>query len=228
MSKNLISWLDLRLKFRRLIRFPDWYDTIRIMGSSDALAIYKQLQEKNIKFLDYGVLAKFTGCTNKNTIYKIADRLIEKTVITRLTDGKFMVIDSNLNDFEIANFLYQPSYISLESALSYYGILAQFSYSVTSVSTKKSKKVVINAKEYSYSTIKDELFAGYVKLDSFLIATREKGLLDMVYFDTKGITKIGQGDLDLNSIDETRLQEFAKKYNRQVNSRLNEVLNDRQ
>ena len=45
---------------------------------------------------------------------------------------------SSTNDFLLANFLYQPSYISLESALSFFGIVTGFAYQITSLTTKKT------------------------------------------------------------------------------------------
>ena len=53
-----------------------------------------------------------------------------------------------------ANYLYQPSYISLDSALSFYGVITGFSYKITSVSTKKTRSLIIDEKgEHKVSVI---------------------------------------------------------------------------
>ncbi len=49
------------------------------------------------------------------------------------------VIDSELMNF-LANKIVQPSYISLESALSYYQIIPERVYGVTSVTSKKTSQ----------------------------------------------------------------------------------------
>ena len=204
-------------------QFCNRCDIIQIMASSNALQIYRQLEKQGIRLLDYGVLSQITGYTKKNTLYKLADKLVENDIITKLTSGKFLVNDAGVGEFEVANYIYQPSYISLESALSYYGILAQFPYSVTSVTTRKSRKMQIKGKEYVYSTIKSGLFNGYVKLDTFLMASAEKALVDMAYFNTKGISNIDLSELDLSSIDRTKLRDMARMYNGQVNRYLEEI-----
>jgi hypothetical protein len=54
---------------------------------------------------------------------------------------------------EIANPLYGPSYISLEYALSYYGLIPERVESITSVTTKRSKKFITPLGSFSYEHI---------------------------------------------------------------------------
>lgn len=175
------------------------------------------MKNKGIKFLDYPVLKKLTGLENKNSLYKFAFRMEEANLIKSLNGGgKFMAADSQPEAFEIANFIYQPSYISLESALSNYGILSQFTYTVTSVTTKKTKKLVVEDKEYTYSQIKTELFWGYEKRNNFLIALPEKALLDSLYFLSKGIIDLSLEELDITDIDAQRLKDFQNQFSNEA------------
>src|SRR5258705_210846 len=47
---------------------------------------------------------------------------------------------TDVNLFELAQRVYGPSYISLESALSYHGLIPEAVYAVTSVCMKRSKE----------------------------------------------------------------------------------------
>jgi predicted transcriptional regulator of viral defense system len=90
-----------------------------------------------------------------------------------------------------ANKVYAPSYISLESALSFHGLIPEGVFNITSVSSLKKRNVKINSDKIqttlSYRKIKRELFFGYstVKIKnntSIVVADKEKSLLDFLYF----------------------------------------------
>ncbi len=89
--------------------------------------------------------------------------------------------------FLIANKIYRPSYVSLESALSIYGLIPEHPYTVTSVTTRKTSAFETRAGNYSYRKIKKELFFGYqVKKNGqgeWLLASPEKALLDYIYLN---------------------------------------------
>lgn len=182
------------------------------MESLSTLKISQKLKQSNIRLLNYSNLSAITGCTNQNTLYKLTQRLVEKDVIATLTAGHFLVVDSIVSEFEIANFVYQPSYISLHSALSSYGILSQFVYSVTSITTRKTKTMVIAERDYSYSHVDQRLFWGYQKTDGALIASPEKALLDSLYFMSKGIISLDIDDLDLSSINRRKLEKMVHQF----------------
>jgi len=126
--------------------------------------------------------------------------------------GKYHFLFREINDFELANFLVDPSYLSLESALSFYGILPQFPYTITSVTPLKSKKIIFKEKEYEFLHLNKKYFFGAQKIDRFLIAHPEKALLDELYFVSKKLRKIHYQDLDLTEINKTKLKNFLQKY----------------
>src|SRR3989339_1335591 len=64
--------------------------------------------------------------------------------------------------FEIANKLYQPSYISFETALSHYGIIPETVYVITSATTKRFNELNIKNSVFKYYKIKKKLFFGYI------------------------------------------------------------------
>ncbi len=86
----------------------------------------------------------------------------------------------------IANKLYQPSYISLHTALSFYGIIPEIVNSITSVSSLKTTTYQNDFGEYVYKKIKEELFFGFDLKSlsdkrAMKLAAPEKAILDLLY-----------------------------------------------
>ncbi|MEK7470869.1 MAG: hypothetical protein AAB622_02635 [Patescibacteria group bacterium] len=173
------------------------------------LKLINRLRELDIKFLTPTILARILETDNKNSVYKSLNRLQKNGVLQNLDKGKFLVSGSNATDFEIANFIVYPSYVSLESALSFYGILPQFPYSITSATTQRSKKIEYNNKNYEYVKISNKLFFGYLKSDDFLIASKEKALVDYLYLASKGLKNTDISEWDLSSIDKSTFNEIC-------------------
>ncbi len=75
-----------------------------------------------------------------------------------------MFTDTPLNEetlFLIANKLYAPSYVSFEMALSYYGLIPEGVYAITSATSKKTATFQTPIGKFSYRTLKPQLFFGY-------------------------------------------------------------------
>jgi predicted transcriptional regulator of viral defense system len=115
----------------------------------------------------------------------------EKGYIKKIIRGYYIFSDLQLNEtalFEIANKIYSPSYVSLEMALSYYNLIPESVYGITSVSTRKSCMHSTAVGDFSYRTIKPGLFFGYrlVGYDGkcFRMASLEKAVLDFFYLNT--------------------------------------------
>ncbi len=115
----------------------------------------------------------------------------KKGYIKRIANSLFIFADANLNDmklFYLANRIYEPSYISLESALSYYGFIPEAVYRITSVTTKKTNIFENGGLVFSYKTIKNNLNFGYNLIPwenvSIKIAEPEKAIIDFFYLNT--------------------------------------------
>lgn len=160
--------------------------------SIDKISFINLLKEKNIAFFKAYELKKIFRIENDNTLRHLLVRLHKTNVVKRLMRNKYQfVYAKNIpSDYAIANFLISPSYISLETALSYYGFLEQFPYRITSIIQAKSRQIKIQEKTYAFSQIKNNYFKDYTKLDDFLIATKEKALFDYLYFTYKGLRPI--------------------------------------
>jgi len=87
-----------------------------------------------------------------------------KGYIKKVIKGYYIFSDLELNEnalFEIANKIYKPSYVSFETALSFYHLIPESVYGITSASTRRTYKFKTQMAEFSYRTIKPELFFGY-------------------------------------------------------------------
>lgn len=88
----------------------------------------------------------------------------------------------------VANRIYRPSYISLHTALAFYGMIPEAVLQITSVTTLKTASFRNEFGEYTYNNIKPAMMFGYEAKPmadgrSLLIATPEKALLDLLYLN---------------------------------------------
>lgn len=89
----------------------------------------------------------------------------------------------------IAAKLYAPSYISLQYALSLYGIIPDAVFEITSVTTKSTRFFKTPFGNFRYRKIKTSCFFGFAplqhgKLSSYL-ASPEKALVDLLYLNSR-------------------------------------------
>lgn len=129
---------------------------------------------------------QFHGFNRMNLYYWQKKGYIEKI---RNKWYVFSDVESNEpNNFLIANKIYNPSYISLESALNYYGIIPEGVFIYTSVTTLKTNSIKTPKGTFRYSNIKPEFFFGYelVKYNGKIIkiAGIEKTLCDYFYLNS--------------------------------------------
>ena len=149
----------------------------------------------------------------------------EKGYIKKLRRGFYMFSDLVLNEetlFLIANRLYSPSYVSLETALSFYGLIPEGVYSLTSVSTKKTASFKTTITEFSYRKIKPTLLFGYrletQKGQGYKIAEMEKAVLDYVYLNPDIVQEADFHEWRFNSqeflvkADMVKVREYAKVF----------------
>ena len=143
-------------------------------------------------------------------------RFLKKGLIFQIKRGLYCFDKENIDELILANKLYQPSYISLETALNYYGIIPDIPQEITSVTPITTKLIKTSLGRFSYTKIKRELFFGFKKIKStkskeyFQLAYPEKALLD--YFYLRKIKNAADLRLDLKNIDINRYQKFLKSY----------------
>ena len=143
-------------------------------------------------------------------------RWIKKGLLIRLRQGYFTFPEyKSKPDYALffANRMYRPSYISLHSALSFYGMIPESVVQIISVTSLKTAVFTNVFGEYTFKTIKPNLMFGY-GLKPFnggralQIADPEKALLDLLYLYPAYHTSRDMEDLRL---DEDYLHDNLKK-----------------
>jgi len=181
--------------------YNTWY-----MSSLDNL---NKLYKNNISLLTTLDIENLLQIKSSRTLEDLIKRLIQENVLTSVEKGKYYVTSKQPSNFEIANFLYSPSYISFETALNYYGLLSQFPLEITSATLGKKTEKEINNQLYTYSKIDKKLFTGYYKESNYLIATKEKALFDEIYLISKSIKSESiLQNLDLLNFEMVKFNEF--------------------
>jgi predicted transcriptional regulator of viral defense system len=116
----------------------------------------------------------------------------DKGYIRKVIKGFYVLADRALDEwalFEIANRIYKPSYVSLETALAHYQLIPESVYGVTSISTRRSYRFASSLAEFRYRTVTPRLFFGYdlaaAGARRVKIARPEKAVLDFLYLNPR-------------------------------------------
>lgn len=157
-----------------------------------------------------------------------ARRLVEwqqKRYIQRIANRWYLFSDTPRDErllWWIANRIYQPSYLSVETALSFYGLIPEGVYTLTSVGSRKTQLIQTPLASFRYQHLKPALYFGYQILRApaanpsadrpVLIAHLEKALLDFCYLNPHLTTVDDFAGLRLNATllrDQLDLQRLA-------------------
>ena len=123
-----------------------------------------------------------------SNIYQKINNECKKVILVKIKRGLYT--DDLYNDKEIiANICYNPSYISFEYALSYYGLIPEFVSTFTSATFGKKNNKIYHMKDctFDYRSVPDEVFPMGIlimknsKDISYKIASKEKALCDLLY-----------------------------------------------
>ena len=117
-------------------------------------------------------------------------RLERQGQLIRLKRGVFVVspevTQQELSMELIANHLYGPSYVSLESALRYYGLIPERVFTTSSITLKRARSFETPLGRFEYLTMPTAYYPIGITQDTiddtytFLIATPEKALCDLI------------------------------------------------
>lgn len=116
----------------------------------------------------------------------------KKGLIVRLRKGLYVLreeergIQLSLN--YLANQIFIPSYISLESALAFYGLIPEFIAQITSITTRKTCRFQNEFGLFSYQHLKPGCYTGFTLLKdengfNVLISEPEKAIVDFLYLN---------------------------------------------
>jgi predicted transcriptional regulator of viral defense system len=93
--------------------------------------------------------------------------------------------------FLLANRIRKASYVSLQSALSHFGMIPEYVPVVVSVTTGRPEEVRTGLGAYAFRHVRKALFGGFLSVtvapgQTAFLATPEKALLDLIYLTPGG------------------------------------------
>ncbi len=112
------------------------------------------------------------------------------------------LLTGDADRFIVANRIYHPSYVSLQSAMRWYDFIPEGVFTVTSITTLKTTSFETPIGAFQYRNLKKELFFGYRLEKSgefhFKIADPEKTMLDFLHLHPDAGNEDGLHELRLN------------------------------
>ncbi len=143
------------------------------------------------------------------------ERWRKKGLLLRLKKGVFILAKDerkyNPSRLYLANQLYGPSYVSLEYAMNYYGLIPERVSDITSIATRKTMRIKNEIGLFLYQHVKTNAFRGFELLKDengfpFFIAEPEKAVIDFIYLN---LDKFGKEDVSVFE-KSYRFQNFEK------------------
>jgi len=178
---------------------------------------------KNAPLID---ASTFSLYRNPNHLRRQVRNWVKKGYLLPLKKGVYIFNDDyrkiQPSVFFVANFLVSPSYVSLEYALGYYGLIPEKVEIITSITTKKTNFFQNCLGEFEYRSIKEELFFGFKKENNqeFFIALPEKALVDYFYLNSQFEGRYEEFDSlrlqNLEILDVDLLKSYKLHYNKRM------------
>lgn len=151
------------------------------------------------------------------SVQKALVRLRGRGLVSRVAEGVYA--NKLVRDIAAADFirvLRPNSYVSLESALSHWGLSTQSPVALTCVTTGKPKEYRVPEFEIRFRTISRNLYWGFVEKQTryatYSIAEPEKALLDWVYLSLQGGTRPSLDEIEFKSVSKEKLLEYARRF----------------
>ena len=160
----------------------------------------KEVSQLNSPCFTRDNLALLLGGARRTLDYRISG-LVAKGEIVVIKPGFYINTQKVANDQSalesVSGVLVSPSYISLEYAMSRYGLIAESAFGITCVTTKKPRKFISGGYSYIYRKIKPAMFFGYQTIgESYIkynLAYLYKALVDYIYLTPLGSAEAVNG-----------------------------------
>lgn len=186
------------------------------------ITVEKTLKDLGVSLFTPAEFARIVSTTLVSA-QKFLERYTKKGVFARPKKGLYFYPENRHHEMGLANLIYAPSYVSFETALSYYHIIPETVFSVASATTKPTREFNLQEITYSYTTIKKTAFTGYAPTEIYgeitLIATPEKALCDYLYLVSLGKKSLNDR-LDIRTINYAELRVFARLFARKSLDRI--------
>jgi predicted transcriptional regulator of viral defense system len=163
---------------------------------------------------------------------------IKKGYIIKISKQFYMFSDQPSDEFLlffISNKMVHPSFVSLETALSYYHLIPEGVYTITAVTSHKSKSLATALATFTYRQMQPKLLFGYqlvpFRQQVIKIAEIEKTILDYFYLKTNFCSQADFIEFRFNclefkeKVNLEKLKNYLAEFeNRQLEKRVNHFL----
>lgn len=180
---------------------------------------FKQLQEIVGKEPVFETGLLLAGGVDPAGVRRQLSRLAASGRVLQLRRGLYTLAPpfqkTKPHPFLVANRLVHASYVSLQSALAYHGLIPEHVPVVTSVTTLRQGRWETALGDFEYHHIKRDIFHGYAVVDlgdsqTALLAKPEKALLDLVYLRPGSDKREYMDELRLQNLDGLDLGELRR------------------
>ncbi|OGF54364.1 MAG: hypothetical protein A2452_02175 [Candidatus Firestonebacteria bacterium RIFOXYC2_FULL_39_67] len=198
--------------------------------------VYKKILESNYYVFSFEDISSFWPEEKRSSIKQALSRWKADGRIGGLRRGLYELkypASQNLPDMYLANRMYAPSYVSMETALSHYSLIPDVAMAVVSITPRQTKQYKNEHGLFKYHTVRPKAFNGYVieKQSGYdvFIAEPEKALADYVYFKSFGgrVFNFKESRLDekrVRKLNQSKLKGYFDVFNLDVKETLNDYL----
>ncbi len=121
---------------------------------------------------------------------------------------------TEVSELYLAGVLCKPSYVSLEKALEYHGVIPEGVPVYTSVTTKRPGRLTTPLGIFDYRHVRASLFWGYRSVrfagQTAFIAAPEKALLDLFYLRPIKVTADYLSEMRLQNVEAINVKELFR------------------
>jgi predicted transcriptional regulator of viral defense system len=169
------------------------------------------------------------GAVNPAHVRRQLSRWVEAGRIYQLRRGLYALAPPfqkvKPHPFVVANQLVRGSYVSLQSALAYYGLIPEYVPVMTSVTTSRPGRWNTPLGNYDFRHIKADLLFGYWSTDvgdkqQAIIASPEKALLDLIYLQAGADSPDYLRELRLQNLEQLDAEVLAQYADRAASTKL--------
>lgn len=201
------------------------------------LKLIQRLQKERYFIFSFQDLLSLFPKENRKTLQNQLTEWVKRKYLIRLKRNLYELSEKGspdivIPDLYVANRLYLPSYVSLETALSIYNIIPEVAFGVTSVTTNVTRSFKNCYGRFSYFSCQPKAYTGY-RLREYsgfevAMAEEEKAVVDFLYFRFRGKQKpnFEEERFDqeiLRELNWKKLFKFCQCYNAKVKNMAEEL-----
>jgi len=183
---------------------------------------------RKIESLSFGCedIAKALGVST-GSARVAASRYTKQGILLRMKRNMYVLEEAwrtagEEDKFRLANMGQVPSYVSLMTALDYYGVTTQMQRDYfESVAVRRTKELELGGSVFRYVKLAGNLYGTFRKEKGFFIATPEKALLDAFYLMSYGRYSLDLSSLDPEKLDQTEIKHLSRSFTMRTQELLN-------